>query len=124
MGLFGFGKKEASNVNWIQLTELQTLEEIKAKSFDKPQVIFKHSTRCSISSMSLNRVESKFDLITDKVDAYYLDLISFREISNQIAHQFNVTHQSPQVLLIINGECVYNASHSSINVEEVLKTIS
>lgn len=123
MGLFGFGKKEASNVNWIPLKDQLTLEEIKAKSFEKPQVIFKHSTRCSISSMALNRFESKFDLIADKVDAYYLDLISFREISNQIAHQFNVTHQSPQVLLIINGECVYNASHSSINVGMIIEKL-
>lgn len=123
MGLFGFGKKEASNVNWIQLTELKTLEEIKVKSFEKPQVIFKHSIRCSISSMALNRFESKFDLVSDKVDAYYLDLISFREISNEIGHQFNVLHQSPQVLLIINGECVYNASHSSINVGDILEKL-
>lgn len=123
MGLFGLGKKEASNVNWIQLTELKTLEEIKRKSFDKPQVIFKHSTRCSISTMALNRFESKFDLIANKVDAYYLDLILFREISNEIAYQFNVTHQSPQVLLIINGECTYNASHSSINVGIVIEKL-
>lgn len=123
MGLFGLGKKEAFNVNWIQLTELKTLEEIKRKSFDKPQVIFKHSTRCSISAMALNRFESKFDLIANKVDAYYLDLILFREISNEIAYQFNVTHQSPQVLLIINGECTYNASHSSINVGMVIEKL-
>lgn len=124
MGLFGFNKKEVVNVNWIKLNDLKQLPEINTLSADKAQIIFKHSTRCSISSMALNRFESDFALIEDKVDAYYLDLIAHREISNEVAHQFNVTHQSPQVLLIKNGECIYNASHSAIRVEELLKGIS
>lgn len=123
MGLFGFNKKEEANVNWIKLNSIEVLDEIKNKSNDKPQIIFKHSTRCSISSMALNRFESDFNLIADKVDAYYLDLIAHREISNEIAHQFNVTHQSPQVLLIKNGECVYDASHSGIRMEDISRNL-
>ncbi len=123
MGLFGFNKKEKQNVNWIKLVNSNQLEEIKELSNDKPQLIFKHSTRCSISSMALHRFESDFNLIADKVGAYYLDLIAFREISNEIANKFDVFHQSPQVLLIKSGSCVYDASHSAIRINDLLKEL-
>jgi bacillithiol system protein YtxJ len=123
MGFFNKKKKEKVEVSWIQLNDINFLDKIKEESKTKPQVIFKHSTRCSISSMALNRFESDFDLIADKVDAHYFDLIAFREISNEIAHKFNVFHQSPQILLIKNGECVYDASHNSIRVEEVSNSL-
>jgi bacillithiol system protein YtxJ len=123
MGFFNKNKKEKVEVNWIQLNDINFLDKIKEESKTKPQLIFKHSTRCSISSMALNRFESNFNLIADKVDAYYLDLIAFRDVSNEIANKFNVFHQSPQILLIKNGECLYDASHNSIRVDSILKTL-
>ncbi|TDO83163.1 bacillithiol system protein YtxJ [Flavobacterium chryseum] len=109
-----------SNVNWIELTDILQLQEIEAISNEKPVVIFKHSTRCSISKMALKQFEREYDL-NDTVDAYFLDLIAHRDISNEIANKFNVYHESPQLILIKNGKAVYDVSHSDIDAE-ALKT--
>ena len=104
-------------MSWIQLTSVQQLEEMKQKSKDKPQVIFKHSTRCSVSSMAKNRLERKE--FPREADFYYLDLIANRNISSQIEQDFNVYHESPQVLVIKDGKCVYDESHSGISMEDI-----
>jgi bacillithiol system protein YtxJ len=104
-------------MNWISLTSVQQLEEIKERSKQKPQVIFKHSTRCSISSMAKSRLERSGGL--NGVDFYYLDLISYRPLSARVAEEFKVHHESPQVLVIINGECVYDESHYGIHMDEI-----
>lgn len=109
-----------SKISWIPLQDLGQLNEIITVSNEKPVVIFKHSTRCSVSRMALKQFENEFDL-EDKVDAYFLDLLEHRAISNEIASRFGVYHQSPQLLLIKEGKCVYNVSHSDIDAE-VLKT--
>ena len=108
-------------MNWIQLNSLQQLDEIRQKSKDKPQVIFKHSTRCSVSSMAKNRLERKE--FPKEADFYYLDLIANRNISSQIEEDFKVYHESPQVLVIKSGECIYDESHSGINMEEIKEQV-
>ena len=108
-------------MNWIQLNSLQQLDEIRQKSKDKPQVIFKHSTRCSVSSMAKNRLERKE--FPKEADFYYLDLIANRNISLQIEEVFKVYHESPQVLVIKSGECIYDESHSGINMEEIKEQV-
>ena len=108
-------------MNWIQLNSLQQLDEIRQKSKDKPQVIFKHSTRCSVSSMAKNRLERKE--FPKEADFYYLDLIANRNISLQIEEDFKVYHESPQVLIIKSGECIYDESHSGINMEEIKEQV-
>lgn len=102
---------------WIELIDLNQLEEIKKKSFELPQLIFKHSTRCSISSVALRRMETK--KIPQPVNYYLLDLLRYRDISHQITEVFGVYHESPQVLLIRNGECIYDESHLSIDPTEI-----
>ncbi|CAD0008217.1 MULTISPECIES: bacillithiol system redox-active protein YtxJ [Flavobacterium] len=103
-----------SNVNWTELTDILQLQEVEAISNEKPVVIFKHSTRCSISRMALKQFEREYDL-ENVVNAYFLDLIAHRDISNEIADKFNVYHESPQLILIKNGKAVYNVSHSDID---------
>ncbi|WP_395617178.1 bacillithiol system redox-active protein YtxJ [Aquirufa sp.] len=104
-------------MNWIPLTDEKQLVEIVETSQEKPVVIFKHSTRCSISSTALNRFERAWD--SENTPAYYLDLIAYRPISGQIAEQFAVEHQSPQVLVIDKGACPYSATHWDISVDEI-----
>ena len=112
----------SSKINWVQLTDLGQLNEISQLSNEKPVVIFKHSTRCSISRMALKQFENEFDL-SDKVTPYFLDLITFWDISNEIASRFEVVHQSPQLLLIIGGKSVYDVSHSAIDADELKSKI-
>ncbi len=106
-------------MHWIPLTSIDQLAAIKQLSNTKPQVIFKHSTRCSISSVAKNRLEK--GNTPSGIDFYYLDLIQYRPISAAIAEHFNVYHESPQVLLIKNGLCVYDESHSSILMDDIIE---
>lgn len=107
-----------SKINWIPLTELGQLDEIISISNKKPALIFKHSTRCIVSRTALKQFENEFDL-NDQVDAYFLDLLEHRDISNEIASRFGVYHQSPQLLLIKNGKSIYAVSHSDIDAGEL-----
>ncbi|RRA90817.1 bacillithiol system redox-active protein YtxJ [Paenimyroides viscosum] len=106
-------------MNWKVLEHIDQIDEIKQASHQKLQLIFKHSTRCIISKMALKNFESDF-LLNDVIDAYYLDLIAYRNISNEIADDFGISHQSPQILLIKNRVVVYNESHEGIDAN-VLK---
>ncbi len=108
-------------LNWILLKDLGQLNEIITISHEKPVVIFKHSTRCSVSRMALKQFENEFDfaLLDQKFLLYFLDLLEYRGISNEIAVRFNVIHQSPQLLLIQNGKSVYAVSHNDIDAEEL-----
>ena len=129
MSLFSsvFGSSENQNtskskISWIGLTDINQLDEIVLSSNEKPVVIFKHSSRCSVSRMALKQFENEFDL-ENKVDAYFLDLLEYRDISNEIARRFNVYHQSPQLLLIKAGKSVYDVSHSEIDAGELKEKV-
>lgn len=131
MGLFDslFGNKETSpqqeknSLPWIPLTTLEQLEDIVLKSTSKTQIIFKHSTTCGISRMVMNTFKSTYKFTKDQADLYYLDLHSYREVSNKVGTEFKVVHQSPQLLIIRNGIAVADASHGSINEMELTKYI-
>ncbi|PKQ66863.1 bacillithiol system redox-active protein YtxJ [Raineya orbicola] len=109
-------------MNWIKLENSAQLEEIKQKPF---ALVFKHSTRCSISSTALDRLQRawKNDEIQE-ISLYFLDLLRFREISNQIAQEFGVEHQSPQVIVLQNGKVIYHNSHYGIDYEEIKNQVN
>ncbi|MCW3463877.1 bacillithiol system redox-active protein YtxJ [Chitinophaga nivalis] len=104
-------------MNWKTLTSDEQLTEINEASAHQPIVIFKHSTRCSISSMAKSRLERA--VAPTGLTFYYLDLIAHRDVSNKIADTWRIPHESPQVLLIRNGVCVYDESHNGIRMEEI-----
>jgi bacillithiol system protein YtxJ len=108
-------------MNWIELTSEEQLNQLIQQSSSTPQLIFKHSTRCSISIMAKSRLDREASV--SGVDFYYLDLLQHRSVSNKIADVFNVIHQSPQVLLIKKGECVYEETHNAINIEEIREQV-
>lgn len=106
-------------INWNELNDIQQLATIKEESAEKSVLIFKHSTRCSISSMAKNRLERAWNIDESKIKTYYLDLIAHRNISNAIVTEFGVEHQSPQVIVIDKGESVYDASHNLISAGSI-----
>ena len=123
--MFNSSEEKDSNenkINWNELTDLGQLNEIIATSNEKPVAIFKHSTRCSVSRMALKQFENEFNS-SDKVTPYFLDLIAHRDISNEIATRFGVTHQSPQLILIQDGKAIYDASHDAISVADVKRNL-
>ena len=95
------------------------LTEIKKRSSQQPQVIYKHSTRCGVSSMIRSRLERAG--LPGHIDFHFLDLIAHRSLSDKIAHEFSVKHESPQVLLIRDGKCIYDESHSGISMDEIIE---
>ena len=117
MGIFDSIFKPDTKPLWpgITIQSKADFELLIENSFIRPQLIFKHSTRCSISRYVLSDFIAHFTFSSDELEAHYLDLLSYREISNQIAEQLEVIHQSPQILLIKNGKVVLHASHEGIN---------
>lgn len=111
-----FSKKNTPTIPWINLTSEEELEAAIQQSHEKPVALFKHSTRCSISSMAKSRLERSWNL-SEQLDIYYLDLIAYRPVSNKIAETLGVQHESPQVILLKNGQPIYHTSHSDISVE-------
>jgi bacillithiol system protein YtxJ len=100
-------------MNWNTIQTEADLDQIDKDSFSSPQLIFKHSTRCSISSAALDRMERLWP--KDQVfRTHFLDLLSYRPISNAISHRYQVEHESPQALLIVNGKCLLHQSHLQI----------
>lgn len=106
-------------MNWIPLVEIHELDLIKSLSEEKTVVIFKHSTRCGISRSVLSQFEKATASIKKPVAFYFLDLLNFRSLSNEIASTFDVYHQSPQLLVIKNNKCVANFSHYDIISEGI-----
>ncbi|TXE07693.1 bacillithiol system redox-active protein YtxJ [Gelidibacter salicanalis] len=111
----GEGKKSTGDLPWIELNTLAQLDEIKERSKTKTQFIFKHSTRCGVSRMVISQFKKDYQLEESQADLYYLDLLNHRDISNGIASQFNVMHESPQLLVLKNGAVVKHDSHGGIN---------
>ena len=109
-------------MNWNLLENVEQLNSIDEISKTTPCLLLKHSTRCSISSMALNRLESNWKAEDNqrRITPYYLDLLQHRDISNEIAIRYGIEHQSPQVLIILNGKCIYSASHSDIRYNEIM----
>jgi bacillithiol system protein YtxJ len=109
-------------MNWTSLESAEQLNGIKQNQ--GYCIIFKHSTRCSISLMAKRRFELDWESLPDNVPLYFLDLIKYRELSNQVAQDFHVHHQSPQLLLIKDGECILDQSHGGISLEEALAELN
>jgi bacillithiol system protein YtxJ len=107
-------------MQWIHLTDEEQLKQIITNSEAKPQVIFKHSTRCSISSVAYQRLQKAQQ--PEGIDFYYLDLLAHRPLSNRIADVFRVHHESPQVLVIRDGKCVYDESHLAISMMDIVES--
>lgn len=125
--LFGGGgeqsKRQEKSLPWKPLTTLEQLEEILVKSNEKPQFIFKHSTTCGISGMVLRMITNSWELDEGASDLYFLDLHAFRDVSNEAAMKFQVMHQSPQLIIVKNGETRFHTSHGAITEVDINKYI-
>ncbi len=108
-------------MNWNTLNQINQIQELELVSVQKPVLIFKHSTRCSISRTVLNRFETAFTSINpQQIDCYLLDLLNHRDISNKLAVQFEVQHESPQVIVLQNGKTSLYKNHYEIDLSDIL----
>lgn len=111
-------------MNWNILNSIDQLLKIDEKSKNKIQILFKHSTRCSVSTFAKRILENEYDdSIKEQFDVYYIDLISYRDVSNEIASRYKVEHESPQLIVIKEGVAVFTSSHSDVSFEKVLASL-
>ena len=106
-------------INWNPISSEADLEAIKSLSESTPCAIFKHSTRCGISAMVKYNLESSWDIPEEDISLYYLDLLAHRDLSDKIAADYNILHQSPQLLMIKDQQCIFAASHHAIQVDDI-----
>jgi len=109
--------------DWIPLTNEDHIDQIISDSHQRPQIIFKHSTRCSISSRAYQRLDSIGPKVNDKADIYYLDVIASRPVSNSVAARFKIPHESPQVLIVSNGKVSWHESHYGIQSDAIMEAL-
>jgi len=128
MGLFDLFKRNESSsrsntdqITWMPLTSTDELDELVSRSIKRPQLIFKNSTSCGISSMALRSFEARYELNPDQADLHMLHIQYNRPLSNEIAQRFKVRHESPQLLIIKNGNVVGAASHGAISEVSIEK---
>lgn len=116
--------KAKQSLHWEPLISADQITDLLGQSHEQTVFIFKHSTRCIISSMVLRDLESNADQLSEKGSWQYLDLIAYRECSNQVAEQLGVVHQSPQMIVLKNGSVIWEASHQSISTETILAALA
>ncbi|MAZ28619.1 MAG: bacillithiol system redox-active protein YtxJ [Cytophagaceae bacterium] len=126
MGLFDFfksereiAKEEISKIPWSYLENVEQLDDVDTLSKSRDVLIFKHSTSCGISRMVLRQFEDDYSFDEKMLKPYLLDLRKNRGVSNEVASRYGVIHESPQILLIRNGGCVYDTSHGAITVDKI-----
>ena len=110
-------------MDWIDLTNESQLSSLIVESSDKPVLIFKHSTRCGVSRMALKSFEKNYDIDSSEVKLYFLDLLKFRKLSNEISYKLNIIHQSPQVIVVRDKKVVYHDSHYGISVSSIKRVL-
>jgi monothiol bacilliredoxin len=120
-----FRKRQAEELHndWKLLNDINQLDLIEKESFEKPVVILKHSISCGLSAMAKFQLEKEWDFEAEELSFYYLDLINYRSISNEITDRFGINHQSPQLIILKNGKAVYNTSHHKISVQDLKQAL-
>ena len=112
---------KSSSFTWRTLEDISQLDAVEKLSEEKLVVIFKHSVTCGISNMVWHQFQNDIDFNNDHIEMLYLDLLAHRDVSNEISRRFQVLHQSPQILVIKNGEVIHHASHSAIRISNIKK---
>lgn len=111
---------EALEDYWNEPEKTSALSAILEASSKRPQLIYKHSYRCSRCVLAKDNIEEIAQEITEQADLHFIDVIESRPLSNSIAETLEVRHESPQLLIINNEEVVWHASHSQITSESIL----
>lgn len=120
--IFGGNSNETSDQKsfWQNIKSEEDLEKAIESSYQHKIAIFKHSTSCFISKTVLRNFEKEVENTDQKVEVYYLDLLAHRPISNKIAEDFGIRHESPQLIVIENGKPVNSASHQDISLSQIV----
>ena len=114
-------KIDCMRTNWVEVTDKDAIEKIIHRSNRIPQFIFKHSTRCPISSRAYSQISSVTDEISADVEINYVDVIAYRDVSQEIADKLGIEHESPQLLLVESNKVIWDVSHYDIEADDIIK---
>jgi bacillithiol system protein YtxJ len=103
--------------HFVRITDRKSFEELASRSKERPVVIFKHSLTCPISSAAYEQM-AEFDGPVALVEVQRA-----RELSTEIENRLGVAHESPQVIVLRNGQVVWNASHFKITADAVAEAV-
>ena len=109
-------------IEWETVQNKDDFLQLENRYPDKWLLFFKHSTTCGLSSMALRQLQASWRPI-DQLIPFKIHVQEHRHISNLIEHHFSILHESPQVLLIEQGKCIYHASHWQISFEKIRSAI-
>ena len=111
-------------MEWNALRSEDQVGKLHEESRKYPILIFKYSNRCSLSRVVLDRLERSWKPDqSNEMKAYFLDLISYRSISDMVSSYYNVPHESPQVLVVKNGNAIYDESHFGISFDRIVEAL-
>ena len=103
--------------NFSRITEVAELESLIDRSKQGPVVIFKHSLTCPISASAFEKMQ-RYEGAVDLVEVQRA-----RALSNEIAQRLGVRHESPQIIVVRNGQVLWDASHFKITAEAVAEAV-
>ena len=110
-------------MDWHLLTASSTLEEAISLSYTQPVLLFKHSYRCSISAVVFSRMQREWKAPPTQIAAYLVDVVKERNLAREIADRLGIRHESPQALILRNGNCTYQSSHMAVTVGDLMKAV-
>lgn len=114
MALFG----NKAQTTKIEYRALNTVQECIEASHDRPVFILKHSATCPISSHAKHAVDTIMESHPNTL-VYLVVVQKQRPLSNEIADFFKIKHESPQLLLIHQGEVKHVYNHHEINQSNI-----
>jgi bacillithiol system protein YtxJ len=128
MSLFNYSQNQTSDFEqseiWSPISGIDNIDAILQASSEKPQLIYKHSHRCSVCILAKEELEGIADQVLDSSDLYMINVIHQRDLSNAIASTFDVRHESPQVIIIKDGEVAWKGSHWAIKGTDILDELT
>lgn len=105
------------------LHKQEVWEKVLKQSQTRPVIVFKHSNTCGTSERAHKRVK-KLEQQSGFADNMYITIVQrARDISDTIAEELGVEHESPQVIIVYNREAVYDADHDAIDPDEIAKQL-
>jgi len=121
--MFGFGKnkkQDKENETLIkEVTNSGEFESLLKNSHSSPVFFLKHSTRCPISKWAFDELVEAEKKMARHASFAFLDLIAFREVSNFIAHQTGIKHESPQLFYFNDGEVKEVLTHQDVKATAI-----
>ncbi|MCU0328857.1 MAG: bacillithiol system redox-active protein YtxJ [Chitinophagales bacterium] len=102
------------------ISSIEALEQKLLDSHERPVLFFKHSTICPVSTYAHKEIINHLEALETEMDVVKIEVIEARPVSNALAERTQVTHQSPQAILVRNGLSIYDESHYQIQAKIIL----